>query len=78
MERIDLNSGLGESFRRWVLGDDEPVLGLVTSANVECGFHVGDPSSLRRTGARAAERGWRSPRRWATATWPGTAAGSST
>ncbi len=54
--RIDLNSDVGESFGRWTLGDDDAVLGLVTSANVACGFHAGDPSTLRRTCARAAER----------------------
>jgi 5-oxoprolinase (ATP-hydrolysing) subunit A len=54
---LDLNSDLGESFGRWVLGDDEAVLGLVTSANVACGFHAGDPVTLRRTCALAAERG---------------------
>jgi len=56
-DRIDLNSDLGESFGRWVLGDDEAVLELVTSANVACGFHAGDPSTLRRTCVLAAARG---------------------
>ena len=55
--RIDLNSDLGESFGRWELGDDEAVLGLVTSANVACGFHAGDPSVLLRTCEQAAQRG---------------------
>jgi UPF0271 protein len=55
--RIDLNSDLGESFGRWVLGDDEAMLGLVTSANVACGFHAGDATTLRRTCTLAAERG---------------------
>ena len=57
MDTLDLNSDLGESFGRWVLGDDEAVLGLVTSANVACGFHAGDPTTLRRTCAAAAARG---------------------
>lgn len=57
MGDVDLNSDLGESFGRWVLGDDEAMLGLVTSANVACGFHAGDPSTLRAACARAAERG---------------------
>ena len=57
MTVVDLNSDVGESFGRWQLGDDEAVLGLVTSANVACGFHAGDPSTLRRTCALAAERG---------------------
>lgn len=55
--RIDLNSDVGESFGRWTLGDDAAVLGIVTSANVACGFHAGDPSTLRRTCSAAAERG---------------------
>ncbi|GAB2693625.1 LamB/YcsF family protein [Thalassiella azotivora] len=54
---IDLNSDLGESYGRWTLGDDEALLGVVTSANVACGFHAGDPSVLRRTCHQAAERG---------------------
>ena len=54
---LDLNSDLGESFGRWVLGDDEAMLGLVTSANVACGFHAGDATTLRRTCALAAEGG---------------------
>ncbi len=56
MTVIDLNSDLGESFGRWTLGDDDTMLAIVTSANVACGFHAGDPSTLRRTCARAAER----------------------
>ncbi|WP_181780743.1 LamB/YcsF family protein [Pseudonocardia pini] len=55
--RLDLNSDLGESFGRWALGDDEAMLGLVTSANVACGFHAGDPSTLRRTVSDAAVNG---------------------
>jgi UPF0271 protein len=54
---VDLNSDLGESFGRWKLGDDEALLGVVTSANVACGFHAGDASTLRRTCAQASERG---------------------
>ncbi|MGL5930898.1 MAG: LamB/YcsF family protein, partial [Dermatophilaceae bacterium] len=55
-DRIDLNSDLGESFGAWRLGDDEAVLELVTSANVACGFHAGDPRTLREVCAWAAER----------------------
>ena len=55
--RIDLNADLGESFGTWVLGDDEAMLDVVTSANVACGFHAGDATTLRRTVALAAERG---------------------
>jgi 5-oxoprolinase (ATP-hydrolysing) subunit A len=43
---IDLNADLGESFGTWVLGDDEAMLDVVTSANVACGFHAGDPVRL--------------------------------
>jgi len=57
MSVIDLNADLGESFGQWTLGDDDALLGLVTSANVACGFHAGDPTVLRRTCERAAERG---------------------
>ena len=54
---VDLNADLGESLGTWVLGDDEALLPLVTSANVACGFHAGDPSTLRRTCAGAAAAG---------------------
>jgi 5-oxoprolinase (ATP-hydrolysing) subunit A len=49
MPTIDLNADLGESYGRWTLGDDRAMLGLVTSANVACGFHAGDPATLRET-----------------------------
>lgn len=54
---IDLNCDLGEGFGVWTLGDDDALLDIVTSANVACGFHGGDPSIMRRVCARAAERG---------------------
>jgi UPF0271 protein len=54
---MDLNADLGEGFGIWRLGDDEALLDLVTSANVACGFHGGDPSTMRRVCAAAAERG---------------------
>jgi 5-oxoprolinase (ATP-hydrolysing) subunit A len=54
---VDLNADLGESFGRWRLGDDEALLGIVTSANVACGFHAGDPTTLVRTCRAAVERG---------------------
>ena len=57
MIRIDLNADLGEGFGVWRLGDDEALLGVVTSANVACGFHAGDPATMRRVCARAAEAG---------------------
>jgi UPF0271 protein len=52
---IDLNADLGEGFGVWRLGDDDALLGIVTSANVACGFHAGDPATMRRVCARAAE-----------------------
>jgi 5-oxoprolinase (ATP-hydrolysing) subunit A len=54
---IDLNADVGESFGRWTLGDDAALLSLVTSANVACGFHAGDPTVLLRTCERAAALG---------------------
>jgi 5-oxoprolinase (ATP-hydrolysing) subunit A len=53
---IDLNADLGEGFGRWRLTDDEALLTVVTSANVACGFHAGDPSIMRWVCERAAER----------------------
>ena len=57
MLTIDLNSDVGESFGAWVLGDDAAMMQSVTSVNVACGFHAGDPSTLRRTCALAARAG---------------------
>jgi len=54
---LDLNSDLGEGFGIWRLGDDDALLEVVTSANVACGFHAGDASTMRRVCAVAAERG---------------------
>ncbi len=57
MGAIDLNCDLGESYGAWTIGDDAAMLGLVTSANVACGFHAGDPQTLRRTCDLAAAAG---------------------
>ncbi|MEU6388950.1 5-oxoprolinase subunit PxpA [Streptomyces sp. NPDC046939] len=57
--QIDLNADLGEGFGRWTLTDDEALLTVVTSANVACGFHAGDPAVMRRVCDLAAERGVR-------------------
>ena len=54
---VDLNADLGEGFGVWRLGDDEALLGVVTSANVACGFHAGDPTTMRRVCAGAADAG---------------------
>jgi UPF0271 protein len=55
--QIDLNADLGEGFGIWRLGDDEALLQIVTSANVACGFHAGDPSTMARVCQRAVELG---------------------
>ncbi|MGI8459769.1 MAG: LamB/YcsF family protein [Propionibacteriaceae bacterium] len=52
---MDLNADLGESYGRWTLGDDDAMLAVITSANVACGFHAGDPTTLRRTCAAAVD-----------------------
>ncbi len=54
---IDLNADLGESFGQWRLGDDAGMLELVSSANVACGFHAGDPATLLATCEQAVGRG---------------------
>lgn len=46
MKRIDINSDLGESFGPWPMGDDAAMLSIVTSANIACGFHAGDPAGI--------------------------------
>ncbi|BAH31408.1 LamB/YcsF family protein [Rhodococcus erythropolis] len=56
---VDLNSDLGEGFGAWTLGDDDAMLELVTSANIACGFHAGDPTTLLATCESAATRGVR-------------------
>ncbi|BBX05705.1 LamB/YcsF family protein [Mycolicibacterium aichiense] len=59
MTSVDLNADLGEGFGVWELGDDAAMLDVVTSANVACGFHAGNPAGLARTSRAAAERGVR-------------------
>jgi len=54
---MDLNADLGEGFGAWRLGDDDALLDVVTSANVACGFHAGDPATMQRVCAAAAARG---------------------
>ncbi|WP_329789530.1 5-oxoprolinase subunit PxpA [Lentzea sp. DG1S-22] len=56
---MDLNSDLGEGFGIWKLGDDTALLGLISSANVACGFHAGDPSTMRKVCEEAARNGVR-------------------
>jgi UPF0271 protein len=57
MKTIDLNSDLGESYGAWRMGDDSAMLEVVSSANVACGFHAGDPAGILRTVKAAAQRG---------------------
>lgn len=57
VNEIDINADAGESFGRWVLGDDPALLPLVTSVNIACGFHAGDPSNMRKSVVLAREFG---------------------
>ncbi|HET9482551.1 MAG TPA: LamB/YcsF family protein, partial [Xanthomonadales bacterium] len=54
---IDLNCDMGESYGAWSMGQDDAVMPLVSSANIACGFHAGDPQVMRRTVALALEHG---------------------
>src|SRR6266545_4521669 len=55
--RVDLNADVGESFGAWSLGQDPALMSSITSANVACGFHAGDPGVMRATVALAREHG---------------------
>ena len=55
--KIDLNCDMGEGFGPWPMGDDAAMLDIVSSANVACGFHAGDPQIMFRTASLARERG---------------------
>ncbi|MCO5089945.1 LamB/YcsF family protein [Bosea sp. (in: a-proteobacteria)] len=55
--KIDLNADVGESFGAWTMGDDGAMFDIVTTANVACGFHAGDPEVMRRTAALARSKG---------------------
>lgn len=59
MATVDLNADLAEGFGVWNLGDDDAMLDIVTSANLACGFHAGNPVGLARTCRSAAQRGVR-------------------
>lgn len=54
--KIDINCDMGESFGIYKLGRDEEILDYVTSANIACGFHAGDPSTMRKTVKMALEK----------------------
>ncbi len=55
MPSVDLNADMGESFGPWNMGDDESLLKIITSANIACGFHAGDPDVMAQTMIQAAE-----------------------
>jgi 5-oxoprolinase (ATP-hydrolysing) subunit A len=54
---VDLNCDMGESFGKYSLGNDEEILSFVTSANIACGFHAGDPSVMKKTVRAAVDKG---------------------
>jgi len=54
---LDVNVDLGESFGRWELGDDAGIMPFITSASIACGFHAGDPGTMRRTVRAAIDEG---------------------
>jgi 5-oxoprolinase (ATP-hydrolysing) subunit A len=55
LSAIDVNVDMGESFGRWSLGDDASLMPYISSANIACGFHAGDPGAMRRTVVSAVE-----------------------
>lgn len=55
--QVDLNCDMGEGYGRWSLGDDAAMLDIVTTANIACGFHGGDPNSMVETARVAKEKG---------------------
>jgi UPF0271 protein len=57
LSAIDVNVDMGESFGRWSLGDDASLMPYISSANIACGFHAGDPGAMRKTVAAAVEHG---------------------
>ena len=57
--RIDMNCDMGESFGAWKMGSDEEILPFVSSANIACGYHAGDPATMRKTVAAALKHGVR-------------------
>ncbi|WP_439111369.1 LamB/YcsF family protein [Lentibacter sp.] len=55
--KVDLNSDMGEGFGSWTMGDDAALLDVITSANIACGFHAGDPDVMAKTMRLAAKNG---------------------
>ena len=57
MRKIDLNCDMGESYGAWKMGDDAGIMPLISSANIACGFHGGDPATIRKTVRLAVDHG---------------------
>src|SRR5712671_5916612 len=57
MKKIDLNCDMGESYGAWKMGEDAAVMPYISSANIACGFHAGDPATIRKTVRLAVDRG---------------------
>jgi UPF0271 protein len=57
MKKIDLNCDMGESYGAWKMGADAEVMPYITSANIACGFHAGDPATIRKTVKLAVDHG---------------------
>ena len=57
MKRIDLNCDMGESYGAWRMGADAEIMPLISSANIACGFHGGDPATIRKTVRLAVDHG---------------------
>ena len=57
MKTIDLNCDMGESYGAWKMGDDANVMPFISSANIACGFHGGDPATIRKTVRLAVDHG---------------------
>ena len=75
MTRIDLNSDMGEGYGVYSLGDDAAMLDIVTSANIACGFHAGDPLVMHKTLSEAHGAALRSAPIQASSTYGGSAGG---
>ena len=57
MTSVNLNADMGEGFGAYDIGDDDAILEIIRSANIACGFHAGDPLTMRRVVERAHTRG---------------------
>jgi hypothetical protein len=62
MTTIDINCDMGESYGAWKMGADAAVMPLISSANIACGFHGGDPATIRHGEGSRWTTAWRSAR----------------